>query len=297
MIRDDDPTQSEFWISQLIFYCNVPPHFQSTRFPLWVDVIPIRTPPRSRFYLTHPMVGPHWYDLHQKGTNSLDASQAYGNRHVLPAIVDSGRWANLPVCPNPKTKPHTNPQKPYHMVLCTWTSASYHRRGEDEDQPMDDTVLRLREWLLFHQMAGFDHVVVYDNTQGIDDYETQSPIYQVLQQEFPTDFVTHQPWPAVICNNHRPGHSSPGDRSSQYAAEASCRERYGPLTEWMAFIDTDEYLTPVRRRSEDKTADDTTTMTWRPILEVSDAIHMQWLVLSTDDLIIFVLLLIFLSSI
>ena len=126
---------------------------------------------------------------------------------------------------------------------------------------MDDTVLRLREWLIFHQLVGFEHVVIYDNTQGLDDYH-QSPIYQVLK-EFPEDFVTHQPWPARICNNHRPGHASPGERSSQYAAEASCRERYGPLTTWMAFIDTDEYLTPM---SKSENVADTT---WIPILEVS----------------------------
>ncbi|KAL3928911.1 MAG: hypothetical protein SGBAC_012435, partial [Bacillariaceae sp.] len=35
-----------------------------------------------------------------------------------------------------------------------------------------------------------------------------------------------------------------GERSSQYTAEASCRLRYGPSTEWMVFFDTDEYLIP-----------------------------------------------------
>jgi len=39
-------------------------------------------------------------------------------------------------------------------------------------------------------------------------------------------------------------HSNPGERSSQYAAEASCRARYGPDTTWMASLDVDEYLIP-----------------------------------------------------
>lgn len=39
-----------------------------------------------------------------------------------------------------------------------------------------------------------------------------------------------------------PAQKSPGERSSQYAAESSCRERYGSLTEWLSFIDTDEYM-------------------------------------------------------
>ena len=279
MIKEGDHSRSEFWISQLIFYCDIPPQFQSAlqSFPssdpgLWVDVIPIRTPARYKFWLTPQMVGPTFYQQHQSSTHFFDAKKAYGNRHLLPPIADSGRWANLPVCPErPSAEPSprsadraTESNKPYHMVLCTWTSASYHRRGEDNDQPMDDTILRLREWLIFHRMVGFEHVVIYDNTRGIDDYN-QSPIYNLLQ-EFPKSFVTHQPWPAFICNNHRPGHPNPGDRSSQYAAEASCRERYGPLTTWMAFIDTDEYLTPMSK------SENTADTTWRPVLAVSTVI-------------------------
>jgi hypothetical protein len=33
-------------------------------------------------------------------------------------------------------------------------------------------------------------------------------------------------------------HENTGERSSQYAAENSCRARYGPYAEWMATFDT-----------------------------------------------------------
>ena len=33
-------------------------------------------------------------------------------------------------------------------------------------------------------------------------------------------------------------HENTGERSTQYAAESSCRARYGPYTEWMASFDT-----------------------------------------------------------
>lgn len=33
-------------------------------------------------------------------------------------------------------------------------------------------------------------------------------------------------------------HENTGERSSQYAAENSCRARYGPYSEWMASFDT-----------------------------------------------------------
>jgi hypothetical protein len=46
-------------------------------------------------------------------------------------------------------------------------------------------------------------------------------------------------------NNNIPAHDNPGERSSQYAAENSCRTRYAQFTEWIASFDTDEYLVPL----------------------------------------------------
>ena len=102
-------------------------------------------------------------------------------------------------------------------------------------------------------------VVIYDNSE-IANY-SESPLHELIQ-EFDPSFVTYQPWSAKICNNNRPHHRHPGDRSSQYAAEASCRERYGPLTDWLTFIDTDEYLTPMK--SDVKSGE---PATWKRILE------------------------------
>ncbi len=61
---------------------------------------------------------------------------------------------------------------------------------------------------------------------------------------FPKELVSRIAWPHKVCNNNRPTHSNPGERSSQYAAESSCRARYGPDTTWMASLDADEYLIP-----------------------------------------------------
>lgn len=69
---------------------------------------------------------------------------------------------------------------------------------------------------------------------------------------------------ATTCNNNRPSHNNPGERSSQYAAEASCRERFGSSTEWMTFIDIDEYMVPMQND------------TWRPLLkEMTERDHVN----------------------
>lgn len=38
---------------------------------------------------------------------------------------------------------------------------------------------------------------------------------------------------------------SPGERSSQYAAESSCRLRFGDHVDWIGQFDIDEYLIPM----------------------------------------------------
>lgn len=75
---------------------------------------------------------------------------------------------------------------------------------------------------------------------------------------------------APVCSNNGPGHKNPGERSSQYAAEASCRERFGSSTDWMAFIDTDEYLVPMKND------------TWHPLLQEMDQRHIHILKLRSS---------------
>jgi Glycosyltransferase family 92 len=241
-------------------------HRSSEQTPrLWLDVVPIRTKARysaaDGFLLTEDHVGP----LEFTTLRRFDAANVFGTNSssskLLPEVQDAGRWANLAICPPPpqvptatepasaarKTQPpgagpHYMAPKVHNLVLCTWTSASYKRRGDAVF--VDDAALRLREWIAFHRIVGVDHIYLYDNTSPASpDGGAEMPLRAIAAQ-FP-GFVTHVPWPYQVCSNNRPNYKNPGERSSQYAAEASCRERFGPATEWMSFLDTDEYLVPL----------------------------------------------------
>ena len=91
-----------------------------------------------------------------------------------------------------------------------------------------------------------------------DQYRIQDDLSTVTDL-FPSSQVTRIDWPATICNNNRPAHNDPGERSSQYAAEAACRTRYGPYTDWMASMDPDEYFVPMGEYNS-----------WREILDKVD---------------------------
>jgi hypothetical protein len=97
------------------------------------------------------------------------------------------------------------------------------------------------EWLTYHlEVAGFDKMIIYDNTEAFTNMTSLKPITDL----FGEDRIIRIPWKHRVCNNNRPTHPNAGERSSQYAAEASCRIRYGPTTEWLISFDTDEYLIP-----------------------------------------------------
>ena len=132
-----------------------------------------------------------------------------------------------------------------------------------------DTKLRLQEWIEFHLLVGFDHIYVYDNSAAFSNETNLAPV----TDKFPSDRVSRIDWPSQVrihnfncmyhvheqkthvivplcflsqvCNNNIPSHDNTGERSSQYAAENSCRSRFGPYTEWIASFDADEYLVPM----------------------------------------------------
>eukprot|EP00978_Attheya_sp_CCMP212_P018138 scaffold49254_cov52-Attheya_sp.AAC.6 len=268
-----------FWMTQLLFRCPVPTHlqalFQSGHHSTptqqhFVDIIPIRTPPRHRVfdYYNPPRNDP------SKNQNPFNPLEQYGPHHILPRIEDSGRWENIPICQTtrvayantgafPKedntnnnnnnaaviTENHKDeilpvdivPKKKHRLAACFWASATYKTRGDRAT--FDEGLRRMREWLEFAFLTGFDHVYIYDNSGAFDTSPDAVSLKQVADL-FPSQ-VTHVPWPCTICNNNKNNVRNKGHRSSQYAAEASCLQRFGGYTDWMANVDYDEYLVPL----------------------------------------------------
>jgi hypothetical protein len=265
--------------SQLIFRCPVPENLVETvregrsvvndKATLFVTIVPIRTPPR--YGAPDRFLPPRYSKAGGQHISNFTVVEEWGDSHILPRIEDSGRWENIPIClPTWKAFPDvtgppllnndgkhqtlpdttvtilksTKDTKKNRAVACTWASTSYATRGDRYS--MDDGARRLDEWIRFHLMVGFDHVFVYDNSHGENNL---SPV----TEQFSNSRITRIPWPATICNNNRSFMDSPGERSSQYAAESACRLRFGPHTDWMANMDIDEYIAPVGQYKSIKT--------------------------------------------
>jgi hypothetical protein len=266
----DDGNVYSIHTSQLIFRCPVPESLQETIrhgshvkddwASLFVDLIPIRTPPR--FGVPH-MYFPPWH----REFETLDPTErfypniAWGSDHLLPKIQDSGRWENIPIClpsllqyedqdvedlpAKVEDAPADAPaplQKKHNLVSCIWASAGYTTRGERF--AVNDGQRRLLEWITYNKLIGFDHFYVYDNSGAFSSSSSLKPIADLFPGE-----VTLINWPSQICNNHPNNVDSPGDRSSQYAAESSCRLRFGPHVNWIGQFDIDEYLIPMGNHS------------------------------------------------
>lgn len=226
----------QIWNSVLHFQCPVPKQLQSivaggssvfNEIPsIYIDLVPIRTPVRETREGYCPQV-----------ESSFDPEKEWGDNHVLPLVEESGRWSNIPVClpPGPSAEKPTNNNgsfKKHFLVGCVWASAAFSTRGDTSS--IDTSVsLRMLEWLVYHlYVAKLDHVYIYDNSEAHSRNLTLKPILDL----FPRDRVTRIAWKHRVCNNNRPMHKNPGERSSQYTAETSCRLRYGPSTEWIVQV-------------------------------------------------------------
>ena len=246
--------------SQLVFYCPIPDNLQqlvasgdsvkNDKASLFVDLVPIRTPPR--YNATNSYLPPRYKEFEEKDPSiRFDPATAWGDNHILPQIADSGRWENVPICKpsqqtyentpkqvvtHPQSKPK-DPTKKHRLVACIWASSGYATRGERFS--ILDGQRRLREWIHFNRLVGFDHFYIYDNSVA---HSNQT--LQTVTDDYP-EFTTRIVWPSKVCNNNKNFHNSPGERSSQYAAESSCRLRFGPHVEWIGQFDIDEYLVPL----------------------------------------------------
>jgi hypothetical protein len=190
-----------------------------------VDIIPIRTPARfppatsseeavkddGGFYLSAEQIGPTL-----ASSLSFDPRKAWGDRQVLPMVVASGRWENIPICPlkppvslkadtsavsgaanvaSSPANPSKKKKKPYLLSACLWAAASFRTRGRhDPSHSVDDTQDRLREWLEFHFIVGFDHIFVYDNSGA---FGNRTGLKATLD-EFPSHQVTWIDWPSQV---------------------------------------------------------------------------------------------------
>jgi hypothetical protein len=249
MFHEDGRDNKQIHTSQLLFQCPVPKSLIETvrtgssvindYATIFVDVIPIRTPPR---YGPPQEFLPPYYD---EFSGDFDAIAEYGDNHILPKIEDSGRWENIPIC-KPSlmtygknqedsqalavvTPEGKKPVKLHRLVSCLWASTGYATRGNRF--AINDGQRRMLEWITYNKLIGVEHFYLYDNSGA---FTTESSL-QPIADMFPDD-ITLIKWPAKVCNNNPNNVDSVGERSSQYAAEASCRLRFGPHTEWIAQV-------------------------------------------------------------
>lgn len=79
----------------------------------------------------------------------------------------------------------------------------------------------LPEWLAWHVAQGVEHFYIYDNGSAV-------PVAESVPAEY-ADMVTVVDFP-------------PPRGHAQFEAYADCLKQFGSDSEWMAFIDADEFL-------------------------------------------------------
>jgi hypothetical protein len=96
----------------------------------------------------------------------------------------------------------------------------------------------LREWIEYHRVVGVDHFYLYDN--GSTDC-----FRDVLKSYIREGFVTLISWPDCVPPG-QDGNAAHWALSTQTPAYENAARYFGVKeTEWLAFLDVDEYLVPV----------------------------------------------------
>lgn len=90
----------------------------------------------------------------------------------------------------------------------------------------------LKEWIEFHLLVGVEHFYLYNNLSN-DNYK------KILNPYIKTGIVTLINWPYKI-KNWMP---------LQLKANRDCLQRFGSETKWLAIIDLDEFLVPVKENN------------------------------------------------
>ena len=203
--------------TQLIFQCPVPEELVETirsgssviddYATLFVDVIPIRTPPR--YGPPNQFFPPYYkeFQLETPASDVFDADKEWGKDHVLPKIEDSGRWENIPICkPTLQTYGKGNelistaavdpnvPEKKHKLVSCLWSSTGYATRGNRF--AINDGQRRLLEWISYNKLIGVEHFYLYDNSAAFGTETSLKAVADLFPEE-----VTYINWPSKVCNS------------------------------------------------------------------------------------------------
>ena len=110
--------------------------------------------------------------------------------------------------------------------------------------------VHLREYVVRNLLAGFGHIVIYDNNQigkGID-HDLNNMLAPFVSQ----GAVTLVPWQQDDAAGEHLGNQAKNDNSHQ------CVTTYGPLADWVAVMDTDEVFY-LQHDTTNVTADNTSS--------------------------------------
>ena len=108
-----------------------------------------------------------------------------------------------------------------------------------------DAAQYMDEWINYHKLVGVDHFYIYDN-------ESTDGLKEVLDPYIKKGLITYTYWPG---------------RRQQIPAYNNAMVKYRKETKWMAFIDDDEFIVPVEKKTIPEVLDE---------LNVEAGLAMPW---------------------
>lgn len=227
-------------------------------------VIRCRIPNQFQYLVSYPntMSTSLHVDLRSLEDPELEPNAA-GNLkpHPSVAISDTPKLSHLPVChaesmtalmpSSQTTKTAANGERKHNLTAMTrFKTESYGNAmaiGRIRDDPnkteTSDSLLKLKEWMDYHQRMGIDHFIIYDNNE-----KQHGPIETFLKPKIDSGLVTYMWFPMPDCLINHGDWTGFWDARGQVAATLSALHRFGYRTKYFAHMDTDEYFLPLKKK-------------------------------------------------
>lgn len=123
----------------------------------------------------------------------------------------------------------------FHIFLCLFSLCLGHEYKISIVAITKNDHDHLKEWIDYHLKVGIDHFYIYDN----NDHDLT---LKLLEPYIEKNIVEYTLWPSAPFGK-------PFWLNCQPAAYRNCLEKASGHTEWLAIIDTDEYILPMEGTS------------------------------------------------
>eukprot|EP01084_Bolivina_argentea_P313623 543123_1 len=153
--------------------------------------------------------------------------------NVMPFINNNKNKKNWSIFTYDKKYDYNMKYKQYNFSICTLIHFQYATKFNDRKQ----TEYQFKYWIGYHMHHGIDHFYIYQHLWDDRNDETLFKIVENMNKVLNKNIITFVPWYIGLLSKY-------DLRWFQHSQINDCLNRFRFQSEWILFIDIDEFMIP-----------------------------------------------------